>query len=390
METRSVGTLQREQIQHGATGQPPVTGRRRSRRSVLAAIGGIMCAALVVGGTASAKQLVTANSTTTLASSAPTVKLTTVAKFPVGYFLENVAVRADGSMLVSALNKKELWYVPAPTMGTPVHPVLLHTFDQPPFDIVETTRDVFYVDTAAYQTTHKSYLERVDLRHWKPGMPVYVQPVLKFPSPISAVNGSLTLAPNVILVADSAAGLIWRVDLSADGTHATARVWLSDHSMRPNLAAVLISHIMQPGVNGLGYDTRTNELYYTSTAQRLFMRVRVDPGTLNPAGAPELVATGSQWDDFDIDEHAGVAYITTHRQNTIERVPLDPHSGQARQTVAGIPFDAQLVGPSSFAWGRSPQDSGRVAYVTTDGGATAPPDGIVRPARVLKADLVQQ
>jgi hypothetical protein len=144
----------------------------------------------------------------------------------------------------------------------------------------------------------------------------------------------------------------------------------------------------QPGINGLGYDTKTSYLYYTSTAQRLFMRVRVDPRALTPAGAPEVVATGSQWDDFDLDPQAGVAYATTHRQNTIERIPLDPHSGQARQTVAGIPFDAQLIGPSSFRWGRGPQDEGRVAYVTTDGGVAAPPDGIVRPARVLRAELV--
>jgi hypothetical protein len=318
----------------------------------------------------------------------PTVKLTTVAEFPAGYFLENEAVRADGSLLVTAFNKNELWYVPAPTTGAPVQPMLLHTFAQPTIDIVETARDVFYLSTSNVYTTHESYLQRVDLRHWAPGRPVPIQSVLKFPSPAGAPNGSLVLTPNVILVADSAAGLIWRVDLSAGGTKATARVWLKDHSMDrdPN------SHVMppQPGINGLGFDARTNYLYYTSTAQRLFMRVRVDSKTLTPAGAPELVATGSQWDDFDIDQNAGVAYLTTHRQNTIERIPLDPRSGQARQTVAGIPFDEQLIGPSSFRWGRGPRDYGRVAYVTTDGGVAAPPpDGIVRPARLLRAELVQ-
>jgi hypothetical protein len=118
------------------------------------------------------------------------------------------------------------------------------------------------------------------------------------------------------------------------------------------------------------------------------MRVRVDPTTLDPAAAPELLATGHLWDDFDIDERAGVAYITTHRQNTLERVPLDPHSGQTGQTVAGQPFDPQLVGPSDFAWGRGREDFGSVAYITTDGGVTAPPpDGIVRPARLLRIEL---
>jgi hypothetical protein len=46
-----------------------------------------------------------------------------------------------------------------------------------------------------------------------------------------------------------------------------------------------------------------------------------------------------------------------------------------------------LVGPSSAAWGRGPGDHGRVAYVTTDGGTTAPPDGIVRRATLLRTEL---
>jgi hypothetical protein len=164
----------------------------------------------------------------------PTLKLTTVAQFPVSDFLENVAAHKDGSMLVTALNKKELSCVPAPTVGTPVQPLLLHTFDQPPFDIVETQRNVFYVDPSNYLTNHESSLQRVDLRHWKPGMPLPVQPILKFPSPVAVLNGRCLLGPDVVLVADSEAGLIWRSDLSAHGTKATARVWLKDPGMNFN------------------------------------------------------------------------------------------------------------------------------------------------------------
>jgi len=58
------------------------------------------------------------------------------------------------------------------------------------------------------------------------------------------------------------------------------------------------------------------------------------------------------------------------------------------QTIAGQPFDPQLVGPSDFAWGPRPQDVGSVAYLTTDGGVTAPPPGgIIRPAKLLRVDL---
>jgi hypothetical protein len=39
-------------------------------------------------------------------------KLTRIATFPKNYFLENLVVRSDNSILITALNHKELWYVP--------------------------------------------------------------------------------------------------------------------------------------------------------------------------------------------------------------------------------------------------------------------------------------
>jgi hypothetical protein len=65
---------------------------------------------------------------------------------------------------------------------------------------------------------------------------------------------------------------------------------------------------------------------------------------------------------------------------------LARHGSEVRH-IAGDPFDEVLVGPSSAAWGRSPGDHGRVAYVTTDGGTTAPPEGIIRKAALLRVEL---
>jgi hypothetical protein len=205
------------------------------------------------------------------------------------------------------------------------------------------------------------------------------------PNPVgSKSNGSAVLSPRVILVADSGAGLIWRVDLSADGMKGSVRVWLKDPSM--DLNPRLHFAWTQPGVNGLAYDPRTGYLYYTATAYQLFMRVKVDTASLNPGSSPQRLASGWMWDDFTIDGNAGLAYATTHRQNTITRIPLRPGSAEPMQIVAGDPLDYRLVGPSSVAWGSSPQDYGRVAYISSDGGFTAPPaDGIVRPAKILRA-----
>jgi hypothetical protein len=316
--------------------------------------------------------------------SATRAKLTTIAYFPEHFFLENLVVRTDGSILITVLKHKQLWYVPAPGADLPVEPVAVHTFDALTMGIVEAEPDVFYVCTWAPAT-----VQRVDLRDWSPGAPVTAIRVLTFDEPGAVLNGCCLIAPRIMLVADSLAGLIWRVDLAEDGLAATARVWLKHESMAFLPDNPLNPGWAQPGVNGVRYAAKGNFVYYTSTALKLFMRVAVDPHTHEPTGEPEFVAGGTMADDFCIDENAGVAYVTTHRENTIDRVPLQPGApGAPRTIVAGEPFTAQLVGPSSAAWGRGPHDYGHLAYVTTDGGTTQPPpDGIIRRAQLLRIEL---
>jgi hypothetical protein len=89
-----------------------------------------------------------------------------------------------------------------------------------------------------------------------------------------------------------------------------------------------------------------------------------------------------------LDEAAGLAYVTTHRENTIDRVRL-AHDGnrEGRTVIAGDPFTETLVGPSAGAWGRAQGKKGRVAYFTSDGGTAQPPDGVYRKAKVLRVEL---
>jgi hypothetical protein len=314
----------------------------------------------------------------------PQAQLTVVAEFPNHYFLENLAVRSDGSILVTALNKKELWYVPSPSDDLPVTPVLMHTFDLLTLCVVETDPDVFLIGTSDVYGTRESRLYRLDLRAWSPGKRIEPQFVLEFPEPKVGLNGGCLIAPDVLLIA-GAANLIWRVDLPKNGGEAAARVWLQHDNMKNRPGE---KKPEQPGVNGVRYAARTHHLYYTSTSQQLMMRVRVDPTSLEPAALPEFIAGGRQWDDFIIDEDAGVAYVTTHRENTIDRVRLEPDGNrEGRTVVAGQPFTDVLVGPSSGAWRRGPGDYGRTAYFTTDGGTAQSPDGVVRTAKLLRVVL---
>jgi hypothetical protein len=313
--------------------------------------------------------------------------ISTIASFPEHSFLENLAVRADGSILVSVLNRKQLWYLPAPNGGQPVAPALVHTFDQFATGIAETEPDIFYVSTAT-----QASLERFDFRGWVPGTPLQPTRVLTFDQP-AGLNGSCLIAPGVILLADSLAGLIWRVDLADGGLTATASVWLQDPTMAPKPDNGLTSVLgPQPGINGIRYAARTHVVYYTATAQKLFMRVAVDPTTHAALGEAEVVTADITADDLCLDETAELAYLTTHTDNSIVAVPIGSDRG-APSVVAGEPFTEQLVGPSSAAWARGPADYGRIAYVTTDGGHTAVEygrpgaDGVVRPAKVVRAQF---
>lgn len=312
-------------------------------------------------------------------------KLTIVATFPAQYFLENLAMRADNSVLVTVNNKKELWFVPPVDGELPVEPVHLFSFDQNACGIIEAEPDIFLICSCNGYTTHEAYLHRLDLRRWTPGTPIHPETILEFPKTARGLNGSCLVAPGVILVADCFASLIWRVDFEPGATLPKARVWLTHESMGYYPGKMKPE---QPGVNGVRYAETTNHLYYTSTAKKLFMRVPVDPGSLDPAGDPELVVAGRMGDDFCIDEDAQAIYLATHRQNTIDRVAMDPgDNSDFTQSVAGDPFDEELIGPSAGVWGRRPGDHGRVAYFVTDGGTASPASGGARPARLLRVEL---
>ncbi|WP_051939200.1 hypothetical protein [Phaeacidiphilus oryzae] len=316
----------------------------------------------------------------------PAVTLTPVAHFPEGFFLENLLVRADGSVLITALLQKQLWCVPGPAPRAMTEPVLVHTFEHPVTGLVEPEPGVLVLSLTEGYTTHESQLVRLDLTGWAPGLPVSPEVILSFDERARALNGSCLLGPGVLAVADCFAGLVWRVDLGPGARSATARVW-AEHDTMADDPDGGVPWPPQPGVNGVRYGPRTGYLYFTSTAQQVFMRVPVDPDTLDPSGPPEFVAAIDNADDFCLDEAAGFAYVTRHRANTLDRVPLAPRHGSEVRHIAGDPLDRALVGPSSAHWGSEPGDHGRVMYVTTDGGTTSAPDGIVRHAALLRAEL---
>lgn len=206
------------------------------------------------------------------------------------------------------------------------------------------------------------------------------------PAQCQSLNGGCLVAPQVLLLADSFGGTIWRIDLPEDGGEPTASAWLRHPSMQSDPNGPDAS---QPGVNGLKFHAAEGRLYYTSTVKQLFMRVGVDPDTHAAVGGPEFVSAGRMADDFILDPDTDVAYVATHRQNSIDRVALDPALNRdfARNSIASHLPQAFLVGPSAGAWGRGPGEDGRVAYFLTDGGTKSPPTDGPQTAKLLRVEF---
>ena len=128
-------------------------------------------------------------------------QLTVVAEFPEKYFLENLAGREDGSILVTALNRNELWLVPAPAEGALVEPALVHTFEFNTMFVVEWRPDRFLVGVSDVYHTRDARLYEMDMRGWAVGQKAAPRLLLDFPEPKVGLNGGCLLAPNVLLAA---------------------------------------------------------------------------------------------------------------------------------------------------------------------------------------------
>src|ERR1700689_3899002 len=92
---------------------------------------------------------------------APKAHLTTVAEFPKNYFLENLAVRSDNSILITAMNHCELWYGAAADGDAQFASMLLYKFDMLTMGIAEAEPDVFLVLPCNFYTTDESVLYKI-------------------------------------------------------------------------------------------------------------------------------------------------------------------------------------------------------------------------------------
>lgn len=275
-----------------------------------------------------------------------------VTTWPLGTFVENLAILSDGGLAVSIHSTNSIERI---DLTTGEHSVLARLSSSPAGLVV--LGGVLYAVSGN--------IGQPPATLWKivPGEePAEVLQV----SDALFLNGLTCLTATSLLVADSLLGRLFKLDLETG----RATVWF-EHELLNKIT----SFPFTPGANGL--KIHKNNVYVTNTDRALFLRIPILEDGM--AGDIEIVSEHLRGDDFAFSED-GRAWICTHIENTLEI--LDEHG--ARRAVAGP--EEGMAGSTAIAFGRSPADR-TAAYVTTTGGILSPYQGKLQPAKLVRIEL---
>lgn len=220
-----------------------------------------------------------------------------LARFPNGTFLENLVRLPDGTVLFTSYfaRRIEAWSaaVGARMLAeVPLHPVSLAILPEGGLALAGHGASFTGGPAALRGTGEVVLLAEGGAVRRRIALPEAVFP-----------NGCLLLAPDRLLLADSALGRVWLVDLAAGA----AAPWLDHPSLAPDPSKPY------PGVNGIKRAADGRSLLLSNSATRQLLRVGLAAdGT--PTGAPEAVAEMP----FGIDDFAlapdGTLYAATHAE----------------------------------------------------------------------------
>ncbi|KAI1166656.1 hypothetical protein F5B18DRAFT_605252 [Nemania serpens] len=292
-----------------------------------------------------------------------------------GTWLENIAVRPNGDLLVSLLLPTASLY----TLERPYSPSrtfsLLHTFDNATglLGITETHADTFAVLSIQFSETSSPVPGSAtiwdvsfnnDKLHTRKITNI---PEILVPNGIASVPGS-----SAVFVADSTGGTITRCDTQT----ATCAVFLNNPQTAPAPGSS-----RPTGVNGIHY--RRGYLYWSNSNLASIFRIRL--GKDGYAASNACVQTVGKVDatfidDFAIDDD-GRFWVAANSNNTIIALRENGSSGD----VAGSLTDLTVAGPTSAAFGRTARDS-QTLYVVTNGAASGPVNGVTEPAKIVAVD----
>jgi sugar lactone lactonase YvrE len=299
-------------------------------------------------------------------------------QFPIPTWIENIAVRSNGELLVTLLTSPELYLV---SPSDPKEAVLVHKFDEvlAVTGIIEVKEDVFYVgggnySLSAFSNEQGSYrIWEVDLTGFGKDSKAAIKQVAHLPG-AGLANGFelLSKEAGTILIADSVNGIVWKVNVN-DGK--VEKVIELDEMKPPPPPA------LQIGINGI--KVRDGYLYWSNTVKMLFCRIKIDEEG-KPTGSVEVLERDILIDDFCFDNH-GNAWLTQHGLNVLGVVK----AAGGVVTAAGRLDKLTIAGGTACQFGRTSSDADILYFVTT-GGMSAPVNGTeVEGGKVVAIDTAK-
>ncbi|PVH88508.1 hypothetical protein DL98DRAFT_200027 [Cadophora sp. DSE1049] len=278
-----------------------------------------------------------------------------------GTWIENLAFRHDGSLLLTSIEHPVGLSTLIPIPGAVPVPIL------PSFPgvnstlgITETLQDVFYVlgsnfslgDNGKSPVGAKpgsSAVFKVDFNtntNTPGSIPSPKVELVTCMPKASFLNGLTKFDDTLLLATDSALGLIWGINTETSSYYVFAQ--------DPLMAPVPTPAGFAEGINGAHYLPQKGELYFTNSQQHLFASISLDPKTGAPLGKAKYIASSAiqdgvqpTWDDFDFDRFGDV-YVATQQGNGVQVVTAE---GEVK-VVAGNVNSTQLAEPTAVKFGR--------------------------------------
>ncbi|KAH7117163.1 hypothetical protein B0J11DRAFT_538468 [Dendryphion nanum] len=288
-----------------------------------------------------------------------------VYQFPNPSWIENIAVRSNGDLLLTMLTTPELYQLRG-VQGPSPRAELIHGFPSITglTGIAETTQDTFIVaggnsSGPGVGIPGTSSVWEVKLRGRRPE----VVKIVDIPEAVF-LNGVVTnpLNKNEVLIADSSLGKVFKVNIKEKNHQVAAEV--------PEMAPPANAPIPL-GINGV--HIQDGFLYWTNTILSKLFRIRINKNGIVTTGAEvETVATlTSLLDDFALDR-LGTSWVTTNGNNTV--LAISPNGKNV--VVEGSLSELTVAGATAAAFGRTPKDSD-ILYVVTSGALAVPVNGTI-------------
>ena len=271
--------------------------------------------------------------------------ISVITEWPQGSYVENLAAKHDGHLLVTVYSTNEIYEV-NPNLSKS-NRTLLATLPLGPTGIVELDYNNFYINVGTIGERNTWGIYHINLNN-EISSSIPLKKLIDIDSALF-LNGLCVLSyeDGTLLSVDSTLGQIFKINIHTK----QVELWYENDLLKKR------SHdLHMPGINGIRRCSVDGYLYLTNTDRALILRLAIDQFDNRPKGQLEIIVRNIVCDDFSIDR-IGAIYVTTHVHNSLIRLTPIKDGEYLREEIATLADG--LAGVTSCVFGRTYQDRTR-------------------------------